>query len=145
MEPDGPGAPSRRGHARGRLPVELIARRPSQLSGGQLQRAAIARALALRPQLLIADEPVASLDVTVQARVIAVLERLREEFGLTYVLISHDLRVVRRLTHDLVVLRDGEVVERGTTQEIFTAPKHDYTRELLDAIPGSPHPLITVP
>jgi len=118
------------------LDAALAERHPRQLSGGQLQRAAIARALVLRPRVLVADEPVASLDVTVQARIIALLERLRDEFGLTYVLISHDLRIVKRLCHDVIVMTEGVVVERGATATVFDNPQHAYTRTLLNAIPG---------
>ncbi|MDR2567171.1 MAG: ABC transporter ATP-binding protein [Bifidobacteriaceae bacterium] len=118
------------------LEADLANRFPGQLSGGQLQRGVIALALTLRPKVLIADEPVASLDVTVQARVIALLEELRDQFGLTYVLISHDLRIVRRLCLEVVVMTEGRVVERGPVGRVLNAPSHPYTRKLVDAVPG---------
>lgn len=118
------------------LPEQLAFRRPSQLSGGQLQRAAIARALAVHPKVLVADEPVASLDVTVQAKILQLLEDLKSEFGINYVIISHDLRIVKRISQDVIVMKDGAIVERGTTHDIFSNPQHAYTRKLLAATPG---------
>jgi osmoprotectant transport system ATP-binding protein len=114
---------------------------PRQLSGGERQRAGIARALAVEPQVLIADEPVSSLDVSVQAQVIDLLKRLQAELRLTVVIVSHDLGLVRTLCDRVVVMQTGRVVETAATEAIFTAPAHPYTRALLEASP-SPDPAV---
>lgn len=117
------------------LPLNLLARFPHQLSGGQKARIGIARAIAARPRLLILDEPTAALDVSVQAITLQLLERLRREDDLAFLFVSHDLNVVRMMCERAIVMRNGQVEEEGTCAELFEAPKADYTRRLLDAIP----------
>jgi peptide/nickel transport system ATP-binding protein len=117
------------------LPAGHGRRYPGALSGGERQRVAIARALATEPELLILDEPVSSLDAAVQVQILDLLAELRTHLGLTLVMVTHDLMVVRDLCDRVVVMRAGRIVEEGPTQRVFESPEHGYTRQLLEAVP----------
>jgi peptide/nickel transport system ATP-binding protein len=110
-------------------------RYPAEFSGGQKQRIGIARALALQPKILALDEPVSALDVSIQPGIINLLLDLQDQFGLSYLFVSHDLSVVKQLAHQVVVMHAGTIVEQGDSEQVFNDPQHDYTRRLLGAVP----------
>jgi ABC-type glutathione transport system ATPase component len=117
------------------LPADSSRRLPREFSGGQRQRIAIARALAREPRLIVCDEPVSALDLTTQARVLDLLVEIQERTGVAYLFISHDLNVVRRVSHRVAVMYHGEIIETGTAEEVTRAPRHEYTRRLLLSAP----------
>jgi peptide/nickel transport system ATP-binding protein len=117
------------------LDVSLLGRFPHELSGGQRQRIGIARALAMSPELLVADEPVSSLDVSMQGQIVNLLQELNRRLGLTIVLISHDLAIVARICAQIAVMQAGKIVESGPARQVLATPSHPYTRNLLDSIP----------
>ncbi len=116
-----------------RLDPETRHRYPHEFSGGQRQRIAIARALVLKPRFLVLDEPTSALDMSVQAQIVDLLRELQDRHKLAYLFISHDLRVVRALADEVMVLKDGKIVERGTSQQIFDTPQQPYTKALMAA------------
>ncbi len=118
------------------LPREAMDRYPHEFSGGQRQRIAVARAMILKPKLVVLDEPTSALDMTVQTQIIDMLRGLQKKYDLAYIFISHDLKVVRALSHRVLVMRKGEVVEQGDAAEVIDAPRHEYTRELMAAAFG---------
>ena len=118
------------------LPEDAVNRYPHQFSGGQRQRIAIARAVAMNPKVLVADEAVSALDVSVQAQVLDLLADLQEKLGIAILFITHDLRVAAQICDDVIVMQKGRIVEYATGYEVLTNPAHAYTRQLIDAAPG---------
>jgi peptide/nickel transport system ATP-binding protein len=119
------------------LPASYAGRKPIALSGGERQRVAIARALAVTPKVIVCDEPVSALDVSVQAQILNLFKSLRNDFGMSYLFITHDLAVVRQVVERIYVLYRGEVVEAGPVDDVLNNPKHPYTSRLLDSVPRS--------
>jgi oligopeptide transport system ATP-binding protein len=120
------------------LEGRMALRYPHEFSGGQCQRIAIARAMIVRPKLLVCDEPVSSLDVSIQGQIVNLLKELQEATHMAMLFISHNLAVVRQLSHRILVIQQGEIVESGTRESLLSSPQHPYTRRLLGAVPKMP-------